>query len=430
MSKTLIYGAVAVGAFLAYRHFAERTVTADFMGYEIVAKKGYFFAREKATGKISLDMPDVLTVQKWIGAQKTAAAITGWIPGMGDDLLLPSEGRTITASGQVLNGLGMMTTYQGAYDATPSQYRRDVVNDLVPGIGGFGKSFKKAVSNVVHAVVQAPKVIAKAPATLLKTVSNAVLVVANVAAKPTLKNIIRLPERLVGTTLKGLVSVVIPSKPKKDSASDGGVAYLDAEGNPITEAQYNALLKAAQDAAPKMAVAYKGFTIWTTAKPEGGVLYLVNYNEAANTMEGAYSTMGEAQAAIDSVVAPPVITPVAPSVIAPPAQSPPPSNYEATKRNYDIMQAEREAASIQSGTTSDDYGSSTTSDDSGYGRAQTVTEEGAPALPERITSMQAPSAQMLPPPSPAVPETKKGNTAVGVVVGGGILAAIAAAALS
>lgn len=421
MNKTLLYGAATVGAFMAYQYFAARIVTADFMGYEIVAKKGYFFAREKATGKTSLDMPDITTVQKWIGAQKAASALKGWLPGIGDDLLLPSEGRTVTASGQVLNGLGMVTSYQDAYDATPSQYRRDAINDFVPGIGDLGRfSFKRSVGNVARAVVKAPSIIAKAPATLLRTAAGTIMVVADAAAKPTLKNIIRLPERLVSTASKGLISVVIPSKPKKEAVpGGGGVSYVDANGNPITEWQYNTLLKASQDAAPKVAVVYKGFTIWTTAKPDGGVSYLVNYNEAANTMEGAYSTMSEAQGAIDSSI---------PGGSYPPA--PAQTNIAVAKRSYDIAQAEREASSITSGKTSDDYGSSTTSDDSGYGKAQTVTEDGSPTIPEKIAFVQAPSAQMLPSPAPSAPETKKGNTAVGVVVGGGILAAIAAAAMS
>ncbi len=128
--KPVIYGVAAVGAILAYRHFANRVLVADFNGYEISTKQGVVSIKNLKTGEVTGGLPDLASAQKWVTDNKPSAW-TSWIPGIGDDLLLPPPGRTVTADGQVLGGLG----YQiDSYDATPSQYRRDPVNDM-QGLG-------------------------------------------------------------------------------------------------------------------------------------------------------------------------------------------------------------------------------------------------------------------------------------------------------
>jgi flagellar biosynthesis GTPase FlhF len=92
------------------------------------------------------------------------------------------------------------------------------------------------------------------------------------------------------------------------------------------------------------------------------------------------------------------------------------TNYDAAKRAYDAEAAAREQASMSQATN-----------DTGYGATQQVTEEGAPQMPERIASVQTPAAIMLPEAKAAAPS---GNTKVGLLVGGGVLAAIAAAIAS
>ena len=117
---------------------------------------------------------------------------------------------------------------------------------------------------------------------------------------------------------------------------------------------------------------------------------------------------------------PAVKTPVI-QTIQPPK---PPTNFDQAKQAYDAMAAAREQASMSQASSDTGYGR--TSDDSGYGATQQVTEEGAPKLPERVASVQTPAAVMVQPVAP-VPAAASGDSKVGLLVGGGVLAAIAAA---
>lgn len=257
MKKAVIYGAVGVAAFLLYKHLSEKTVVSNFMGFDILSKDGTFFARDLSTGILSEPMRDVASVQAWITAQKVMPEIRAMIPGMGDDddhLLLPPPGRTLSASGQVLGGLGY---HFDAYDAAPSQYRRDEFNDL----SGVWKSAGKAVRKAAKQTVKALKPITKAAfVTPLRQIG-----------------IVRTPQKKVnGSTIE----------------------YQDANGNPISKEEYDRQVAAAL---PSKALDYKGYGIWTYTKPEGGVLYLINYDAVANSCAGQYTTMEEAKAAIDAV---------------------------------------------------------------------------------------------------------------------------------
>lgn len=128
--KPVLYGVAAVGAILAYRHFSNRILVADFNGYEISTKQGVVSVKNTKTGEITGGLPTLAAAQQWVTDNKPSALLS-WIPGIGDDLMLPPPGRTVTASGDVLNGLGYSID---SYDANPSQYRRDVINDM-QGLG-------------------------------------------------------------------------------------------------------------------------------------------------------------------------------------------------------------------------------------------------------------------------------------------------------
>jgi hypothetical protein len=372
-------------------------------------------------------------------------------PGVGDDLLVPPPGRTVTASGQVLGDLGLETTYQDVFAAGPSQYRRDAVNDFMPGIQGLGGfNLKKATKSMSKAVQKAPANIAKGVTKTLKVTApfNPVLFGANMVLNTAKIGIKMISDPKAGfkmagrglksftiTPLKQVGMVVGVVKPPEQKVATGGAEYQDANGKPISKADYDKLMAAAQQSIPKKAEDYKGYAIWTVVKVNegGGVLYLINYDPAQNACEGAYDSMAETKAAIDAVVAPPEIQ--APPTISPPTtQAPvtsaPPTTYQAAQNRYTAEQAAREQASISAARDESGYG--TTSNDTGYGNTSNTefqeAPQGAPALPEQVAQVQTPSAQMLPEEMPGE-ATKKGNTAVGVVVGGGILAAIAAAAL-
>jgi hypothetical protein len=356
-----------------------------------------------------------------------------------DDMLVPPPGRTLTASGQVLGGLGLETRFIDSYDACPYQYNRTPQNDFVPGINGFGSSLKKAVSGGAKVVSKGfssiGKGVAKVTALPSKVFNTKALKIASVmSGQMLMSRLAASTVKIVGRTIsnpsagfkmatRGLKSFTItPLKqsgmvlgiikpPKPIEEPGGGVEYQDANGNPISKADYDKMEAAAKASVPAKATDYKGYGIWTIVKPEGGTLYLINYRAEDNSTEGAYDTMAAAQAAIDAVVVPDV--PQYQS--SEPRPMPPASNYDQAKQAYDVMAAAREQASM-----------SQASSDTGYGPTQQVTEEGAPQIPERIAQVQSPAAQMLPPQAEAAP-APSGNAKVGVLVGGGVLAAIAAA---
>lgn len=372
--------------------------------------------------------------------------------GVGDDMLVPPTGRTLTSGGQVLGELGLETRFIDSYDASPSQYNSTPQNDFVPGIHGLGKKLKKVVHNVTSPVT---KVLMK-PINLISrskmmkvlsvvdpiafstrlaasTVKIAVRTISNPAAgfKMMTNGVKSFTVRPLQQT--GMVLGII--KPPKQKVSEGEVEYQDAEGNPIAKADYDKMATVSKASVPVQASTYKGYNIWTTAKPTGGTLYLINYKPEDNSTEGAYDTMAEAQAAIDAVAVP-MDSPANPypTGLLPVPQPPPASTYNQAKQAYDVMAAAREQASMSQASSDSGYGA--TSSDSGYGatssdsgQPQQATEEGSPKLPERVAQVQTPAAQILPPeqaPPPAAPASS-GNAKVGVLVGGGVLAAIAAA---
>lgn len=428
MNKTtaLIIGAAAVGGFVLYQRNKETVVDGGFAGYQIIRKGGFYFARDPKTGKVSPQAQDVETVQRWIGANKAADAFRSWLP-IGDDLLLPPPGRTVTADGQVLDGLGYNID---AYDAAPYQYRRDPVNDL----GDLGRSLRRTISRAVSAPIKAVQKVAdvavKVTNPVLKPLAplNPVLLGARVALSTTriaakaMSNpsgaFKKLTSNVKSFTITPLMQagmiVGVVKPPKVEQAAGGTPVYQDADGKPITKEDYDRLVAAAEAAKPKKAKDYKGYTIWTAGKineqtgKSEGVLYLINYDPAANAAEGAYETMTAAEYAIDQVVAPTV--PALPS----------------TQNRYSVEQAAAEMASIR--PPSDDTGIGPAADDSGFGPSS--SDSGLPALPERVQQIDTPAAVMLPPQAAPQAREATGNKAVGALVGGGIIAAIAAAAFT
>ncbi len=122
------------------------------------------------------------------------------------------------------------------------------VNDAT-GISGFGSKLKKAVKKTTKAVTK----VAKAPVKAVqKVVKPAVKQLAK-DAKSAAKGVVKLhmaPMKLASKAIGSATKLTSRLGSKKQSAADGGaVTYQDENGNPITEAQYNALM-AANSVAP------------------------------------------------------------------------------------------------------------------------------------------------------------------------------------
>lgn len=120
------------------------------------------------------------------------------------------------ASGQplTLDGLGAIRAYEIPAAGGPLQI---LVDDV--GVGGLRKSIKKAVKKVAAPVKKVVKAVAKPVQQVAKAVAQA--------------------PRILSSLVGGA---------KATATADGGVQYTDESGNPISEAQYNALM--AQQNAP------------------------------------------------------------------------------------------------------------------------------------------------------------------------------------
>jgi hypothetical protein len=223
----------------------------------------------------------------------------------------------------VLGGLGGDFD---VYDASPAQYRRDVVNDLsgwgssfVKGISSVGRTINRAVSSVARGVTAVPKFTVKVlesptykKLTAIDPVSRHAISMAKIVvrgvsdpksgwktATSAIKSFTITPLIQTGMVL-GIV------RPPKVEQAEVGEEYQDADGNVITKEEYDRLMAASEASVPSKALDYKGYTIWVYNKPEGGVLYLINYDPVSNSCEGAYETMMETQSAIDAVSVPDV----------------------------------------------------------------------------------------------------------------------------
>ena len=432
---------------------------------------------------------------------------------VGDDLMLPPSGKTVTASGQTVGGLGYLNRNIPVYDAAPYQYRSAPINDFVPGMQGLGDLGRFSFKSVTHAVSNVVKAVAKAPASIVKTVANDVTGVVKFIAHPTMKGLVRLPGKLLSSTTQGLATgVFIPQKPTASSSSTaaGGTVYQDANGNIISKANYDALMLAAQAGTPQLAQTYKGYSLWTVTQvaPATGVLYLINYDASSGSYAASFNTMTDAKAAIDAVTTPTVAIAPPPPMLVPGQLTPPvptglmtpvvgaaipyrsaviypvtadagprwviagdpttaQANYgssyasfpslaqaqaaiDATMPSpastYDAtLAASQQAAAAQSASAfspppamstydstaaaAEQASMQTTADSGDYGPAP----QASPALPETVTSIQTPGATFSPPPPaaasfspppPAAAPAPKSNA--GLLVGGGILAALAA----
>ena len=278
-----------------------------------------------------------------------------------DDMLVPPPGRTITSSGQVLGGLGLETRFIDSYDANPSQYRRQVINDMVPGLGrpqpGAGRAFSFG-AGIAKLNKDREEAAAREKARL--------------AEKQRQIEMEALAQRKVNETLAAIQKKAEEDMIAQQKAEEGRQA---AAAN--AEAERQAAIKAAD------ALRWQ-----TTMAQQDQTLYSQASGASSSTPAGR-------------------------------------SNYDQAKQAYDAVQAAREQASMSQASSDTGYGR--TSDDSGYGSTQQVTEEGAPQIPERITQVQTPAAQVLPQEAAPAPT---GNSKVGLIVGGGVLAAIAAALAS
>lgn len=432
MSK-LVWGLAAVGGYIIYRSL------------ETVRKQ----AEETAAKKAAL-MSDIQAMIPGMGED---------LPGMGDlddHMLLPPPGRTITASGQVLGGLGKNID---AFDAAPYQYSSTPQNDFNPsGIGDLGRGLKSVTRAVSHAVQQVTAPVAKVAAKAVNIVEKPLTIAQKALNVTSVFNPVVLGARMVQSTVNiGLktmsspragwkqltgnirsftttpllqfgTAVGIVKPPKVQPEADGSVTYLDSTGRVITKEEYDALMKASQQSVPVKAQDYKGYSIWTLTKvnPDtgGGVLYLINYDPTQNTAEGAYNSMAEAQAAIDAVSVPesvPESVPTIPAAVAaapvykapvytpPPAapSMPQPSSYDAS---HDVI-----------GPAIYDDGLGPASSDS------LATPQQSPGLPVATSSVQTPGSRTFSPPPASrefSPPPKKSNA--GILIGGGLLAATAA----
>jgi hypothetical protein len=288
--------------------------------------------------------------------------------GVGSDMLVPPRGRTVTAGGQVLGGLGI-----DSYDANPSQYNRTPQNDFVPGLG-LSPDFSKMGWGVVP--IQSRQ---KGAATLWVARKGAGSLTQNEAVKQALeKNKMR----------QGTSGIMPRSPAKKQNAFGAQKARAEAkqarEKKKQTQAAANKAkadaVKAKKDEADKAKA---------SASSEAERLRI-----AAIAQQQINETLTAIQDRANTEMA------------------------EQERIALNAEQIAREQESISA--ASDDSGYGSTSSDSGYG----PTEDGAAPIPERVAEVQTQDTTVLPPQdAPA----EGGDTKVGLLVGGGILAAIAAA---
>jgi hypothetical protein len=280
-------------------------------------------------------------------------------PGLGDaDMLMPPPGRTVTASGQVLGGLGLLTTYQDAYDAAPSQYNMTPRNDFVPGLG-------RDWGDCYNDFPRQPQV------------------------GDTCVYIVRGVRRFMILKYIGPGGRNMPS-----------TQWVDDTARQEAENRFQALQKQieAQAVAARAAAQEQVNTTLAAIQKQADEEMA---RQAAAAEAERQAEIQRRSSALTSAAQPRIV-------------------HQQT--NYDAAKAAAEQASMSQASSDTGYGR--TSDDSGYGSTQQVTEEGAPKMPERIASVQTPSAIMLPEAKPAKPA---GDSKVGLLVGGGVLAAIAAA---
>ena len=144
---------------------------------------------------------------------ESAAATMSRSPvnGLADDILGPSpqDGQWIT-KGQ-LQGI------------LPRQY-----HDFEPGMGGFGKSFKSAVSRATSAVK-----------TTVQQVKAPVVQVAKIAAAP----VVAAQAAVAKAAVKLAVRKLIPGKKVEAAPAAEGevIQYQDADGRPITKEEFDRL---------------------------------------------------------------------------------------------------------------------------------------------------------------------------------------------
>ena len=266
MRKALAYGAVAVGAYLLYKHMAEAKAAKDAAAAAVAAQ-----------------------------AASLQTEVAAMIPGMGDDyMLLPPSGRTLSAGGQVLGNLGRN---EDVLASSPAQYRSAPQNDFNPdGINGWG--------SVVHSVTHAASQVAAVIKPVVKAISVAAVQVRAVVGKGLIQG---------GTAIHII-------KPSSGGGDSGAQTYVDANGKPISKEEYDRQMAEALKYSPKSADSYKGHTLWTYQQDAlSPVVYLVDYDAVKSTAQGIFDTMADAKAAIDSISSTTNTAPATPpAVIAPP----------------------------------------------------------------------------------------------------------------
>jgi hypothetical protein len=310
--------------------------------------------------------------------------------GVGDgDMLVPPPGRTLTASGQVLGALGLETRFIDSYDANPSQYNRSPQNDFVPGLGAFIKSSRPSPGAGRSAF---GKLFGKSSADAKAKVEAETAKKAKEAAELRMAEV---AQQKVNETL-----LAIQKRAEEEAAAAQGITVAP----PVAEEEagngkWGIVMMQARNVG---AIPY-----WVARKGAG----TMTHDEAT---KAAFAKTAEAKKE-KSAYQMPVNTDKHPA-----------STYDQAKQAYDVVQAAREQESMSQASSDTGYGQ--TSNDTGYGATQQVTEEGAPQIPEQVSQVQTPSAQMLP--QEAAPAAPSGNSKVGLIVGGGVLAAIAAAMAS
>lgn len=385
MSK-LVFGLAAIGAFVVYKYIQTE--------------------RQK--------IPAAVNDQ----AAALKARLQEMIPGIGSDMLLPPPGRTVTASGQVLGDLGREWGSVGTR-LPPSGVVGDTCTYTVRGVSRpyyvsrinttrAGSSPAWELDTVRE---QREKQEADRYATLQRQIdaqATAARVAAQEQVNATLAAIQKRADEDMAAQAKAEQEQAPPvSLEKKDFAS------------PVwgVERVYHVYPKVVGYQIPEE----DSWNVWKVSHGKGTMTLTEARGEASSRISQAKTEYFANKAASEKKRAEKLQAQQKYE-----QETGQPSTYEQAKQAYDAVQAAREQASMSQASSDTGYGQ--TSNDTGYGATQQVTEEGAPKLPEQISQVQTPSAQMLPQQAPAAAPT--GNSKVGLIVGGGVLAAIAAAMAS
>ncbi len=361
---------------------------------------------------------------------------------VGDDLMLPPPGLTVTKSGRVLNGLG--DNYD-AFDAAPYQYRSTVINDLT----GLGRDDMRGALTAAQKAAAAKKAAAvKVPAGTRGATSNTKVVgpvnagpikapSASAAAKKAAadkaaadKAAADKKKKLAAEKAKGFQQVAVDGKWTIYKGLSPADVYMFVATKPGASASIN-------DGGTKGKV---GTLAGVKKKIAAYDKWVASQTKEGKAKAAAAEKKKIADAAAKIAAASGGTNAAANTAATTAANSAAVAQQAATNATYSTQQAAAEQASMSAAsddysgsvlTNSADYGSSTgtaAAASNSYNAEAAAAEQASisPPLPESVTSVETPSAVTYADEGPPAPEEAPKSGATGLLVGGGLLAAFLA----